>query len=477
MSTDTALLPDPKQHPDNTNLPNVNEPATIVGVTVAFLALAISTLSLRLWFRIKDRLWGWDDFFVVLAAVASLIGDTMVCMMPADGLGLHLWTLDAEHLTSYFKHIYSTNAAYAASTALIKLSILIQYLRLFAEAAPSTGHAQYRLARRITWAMIVICSMWGLTFFCLALFPCHPIAKNWRPTLEGTCIGWGSKSPRDFFHMYLGHAVSNCLLDILVLLVPIPFVTTLRIAGKSRAGLFGLFSLGCVVVIVAICRVIAMSVNKAGTEPVLDMSFHIPIVYTFGVLEVNFAIITASIPIFWPAIATLAANRIFVVNEVQIHVEHITRNDSFNSNAGISLSDRKTASSGGDSKMGVITTISDQMSRKSGENSSPINHYHKPSNASSVGPTIGGFGGRIPSTASSVGRTMGMDLAGRLSQDSLRHLYRIPSNENQSSKSLTQSEGDDWFMEMDRANSRGQVTTTVQKTSIPFEHIKTSDNN
>ena len=123
---------------------------------------------------------------------------------------------------------------------------------------------------------------------------------------------------------------------------------------------------------------IAMSVNKAGTEPVLDMSFHTPIVYIFAVLEVNFAIITASIPIFWPAIATLASNKIFVVNEVQIHVEHVTRNDSFDSNAGgISLSDRKITSSGGDSKMGVITTISDQMPRKSGEKSSPINHYHK----------------------------------------------------------------------------------------------------
>ncbi|OAG19000.1 hypothetical protein CC77DRAFT_1010222 [Alternaria alternata] len=477
MSTSTALLPDPAQHPDNANLPNVNEPETILGLTIAFLSVAIFTLSLRLWFRIKDRLWGWDDLFVVLAAAASFIGDIMVCMMPVDGLGLHLWTLDAEHLTSYFKHIYSTNAAYTASTALIKLSILIQYLRLFAEAAPSATHAQYRLARCITWAMIVICSLWGLTFFFLALFPCNPIAKNWNPTLDGTCIGWGSKNPQDFFHMFLGHAVSNCLLDILVLLLPVPFVTTLRIAGKSRAGLVGLFSLGCVVVIVAIGRMIAMSVNKAGTEPVLDMSFHTPIVYIFAVLEVNFAIITASIPIFWPAIATLASNKIFVVNEVQIHVEHVTRNDSFDSNAGgISLSDRKITSSGGDSKMGVITTISDQMPRKSGEKSSPINHYHKSSNASSIGPTLGGFGGRKASTASSVGRTMGMDLAGRPSQDSLRHLYRIPSNENRSSKSLTQSEGDDWFMEMDRANSRGQVTTTVQKTSIPFEHIKTSDN-
>jgi hypothetical protein len=305
--------------------------------------------------------------------------------------------------------------------------------------------------------MIAICSLWGLTFFFLALFSCNPVAKNWNSTLQGTCIGWGSKDPQDFFHMFLGHAVSNCLLDILVLLVPIPFVTTLRIAGKSRVGLVSLFSLGCVVVIVAIGRMIAMSVNKAGTEPVLDMSFHIPAVYIFAVLEVNFAIITASIPIFWPAIATLASNKIFVVNEVQIHVEHVTRNDSFDSNGGISLSDRKIASSGGDSKMGVVTTISDQTHRKSGEKASPINHHHK------------------PSAASSIGRTMGTELAGRPSQESSRHLYRIPSNENRSSKSLTQSEGDDWFMEMDRANSRGQVTTTVKRTSLPFEHTTTSD--
>jgi hypothetical protein len=94
--------------------------------------------------------------------------------------------------------------------------------------------------------MIVISSLWGLTFFLLALFPCNPIAKNWNPTMQGTCIGWGSKDPADFFRMFLGHAVSNCVLDIMVLLVPVPFVTTLRIAGKSRAGLVGLFSLGCV---------------------------------------------------------------------------------------------------------------------------------------------------------------------------------------------------------------------------------------
>ena len=33
----TLLLPDPKSHPDNANLPNVNRPATILGVSITFL--------------------------------------------------------------------------------------------------------------------------------------------------------------------------------------------------------------------------------------------------------------------------------------------------------------------------------------------------------------------------------------------------------------------------------------------------------
>ena len=62
--------------------------------------------------------------------------------------------------------------------------------------------------------------------------------------LPGRCIGWGAKDPAEFFPMFLGHSVSNLLLDAMVLLLPVPFITALRIAGKSRAGLIGLFILG-----------------------------------------------------------------------------------------------------------------------------------------------------------------------------------------------------------------------------------------
>ncbi|KAF1828952.1 hypothetical protein BDW02DRAFT_613550 [Decorospora gaudefroyi] len=445
MGIDDAIRQDPRTHPDNANLPNINQAGTIIGVTSAFLSLAFIALSLRLVVRIRDRIWGWDDVFVVIAGTASFLGDVMICIMPQDGLGLHLWTLDGHHLTTYFKHIYTANIAYTASATCVKLSILFQYLRLFAEEAPSKPSGQWRLARRLTWLLIVITSSWGLSFVLLALLACNPIAKNWYPFLSGKCIGWGSKDPDKFFAMFLGHGVSNSVLDILVLLLPVPFLITLRLAGKSRAGLITLFTLGGVVVVMAIARTISLCINRAGTVPVIDMTYYTPIVFLLSVLEVNIAIIAGSIPIFWPAIVTLSANRIFVVNEVEIHVEQL----------GSDTNDIKLGERNKD-KLGVVTTTFDTVSRKHADKLSPRPHRHKSSNASSMGRTL--FG---PS---------------RSSEESQRNLYQVPSNENRSSRSLTRSDGDDWFLEMNKANSAGQNTTTVQRTQIPFEHIKAEDN-
>lgn len=86
--------------------------------------------------------------------------------------------------------------------------------------------------------------MWGFSFFLLALFPCQPIAKNWNPALKGKCVGWGSKDPNKFFSMWAGHAATNMFLDIVVLLLPLPFLGMLRLAGKSRVGLIALFAMG-----------------------------------------------------------------------------------------------------------------------------------------------------------------------------------------------------------------------------------------
>jgi hypothetical protein len=43
-------------------------------------------MTLRLWVRVRDNLWGWDDAFVVLAGMASLVGDCFVCLSKSSAI-------------------------------------------------------------------------------------------------------------------------------------------------------------------------------------------------------------------------------------------------------------------------------------------------------------------------------------------------------------------------------------------------------
>ncbi|CBX96341.1 hypothetical protein IAQ61_001510 [Plenodomus lingam] len=442
-SLESALVTaHPHLHPDNANLPTTNQAATILGVTISFLFVAFITLCLRLWVRFRDRLWGWDDAFVLLACLTSIAGDSMVCLMPADGLGLHLWTLDEGHRAAYFRHVYTTNIAYCASSALIKLSIMFQFLRLFAESCPSHRSCQYRIACRLTWLLIIITTIWGIVFFFIAIFPCRPIEKNWYPSMEGQCFGWGSKDPDTFFPMFLGHSVSNSVLDIAVLALPAPFLGMLRLAGKGRAGLITLYTLGCIVGAAAIGRMIALSINRAGTIPIFDMTYYIPLVYIFAVLEVNIAIMAASIPIFWPVMANLASGKIFVVNEVEIHVESASRG-SFGSGRAIDINESKDAYSGRQSRISITAkTYNDRRRSRS-------SHRHKQSDGSSVNKNLGH----------------------RPSQDSNRSLFHKVHLEPKTLSGILPSEEENWFADLDRMHP-GKTTTTVQRTDIPLEQIK-----
>jgi hypothetical protein len=199
---------------------------------------------------------------------------------------------------------------------------------------------------------------------------------------------------------------------------------------------------------------VSLTINRAGTVPVLDMSYHTPTIYIFSVLEVNIAIIAASIPIFWPVIATLASNKIWVVNEIEIRVENTSR-DSFSTSGEIGLAeqgawgknDAKDDFDGRTSRLSVLTKTYDRAD--------PRTHRHKPSNTSSLG------------------RTLGISLGARTSHESQRSLCRAPNSEvSRGNGSISRSEREDWFAEVDRHNMAGRTTTTIETTDIPYDHIK-----
>lgn len=101
----------------------------------------------------------------------------------------------------------------------VKLSILFFYRRLFC-----TGSGV--LFNRASGAVIALTVAWGFSFFFAILFSCGPhIDAQWGPTEErhGLCI--------DILLVWIGFGISDFILDIIMLVMPIPTVGALSFRG------------------------------------------------------------------------------------------------------------------------------------------------------------------------------------------------------------------------------------------------------
>ncbi|KAI1765835.1 hypothetical protein GGR53DRAFT_245425 [Hypoxylon sp. FL1150] len=306
--------------------PAFNNKSTVYGLVIPFMVISYICVSLRLYYRIKQRCLGWDDLFVVLFRISATIGSIFICLALNDGFGEHILTIGWDKIVAFQKDFYVCLATYTVSTTLMKLCLLSQYLRIF-EAGSR--------ARLICWVGLVVSGLWGLAFTFCALFPCFPVSGFWDWTSPAKCYGFGSKVPSEIAGAFAGHAGSNVVLDAMVLAIPIPLLFQESTAWKQRMGIGLLLLMGVIVNLISIWCLQTIVEHKAGTAPVLDVTWYGPTSIILAALEVDLASICASIPTFWPSLQQrlLGMNNIFVTQEV--HITHHHRRISSDEDDGV----------------------------------------------------------------------------------------------------------------------------------------------
>lgn len=138
------------------------------------------------------------------------------------------------------------NAFYNMTLALVKLSLLLQYLRLIDEHS-ATPRPRLRAA---VITLIVIVSAWGICWTVLAWVPCVPISANWDfsgATDNAARWAYGTRDAAAFIATFYNHAAANMVLDILVISLPLlsrSIWETTSEQRRSQMGMVGLFVLG-----------------------------------------------------------------------------------------------------------------------------------------------------------------------------------------------------------------------------------------
>ncbi|OTA82973.1 hypothetical protein M434DRAFT_400821 [Hypoxylon sp. CO27-5] len=222
-------------------------------VTVVFLALRFWSRSLtphsaRATFH---RFW-WDDW-VALAAGAVLLAQLAIelVMIQDAGFGRHMNTLTSYERELFFKLLYVGDFVYDTALFLTKLSGLLFFTRLFPRHA---NPKFFNISLRITYALN---ASWLVGAYFGTIFLCDPVEAGWNPWLPGGKCGKTTT-------LFLGSAIPSVVIDLFILLLPLPQIWGLRISRGKKAGLFVVFILGYCVIVLSLGRLITVLTSGEG---------------------------------------------------------------------------------------------------------------------------------------------------------------------------------------------------------------------
>lgn len=187
---------------------------------------------------------GMDDWAVLATTMLSIPSAiATVYGTVAHGLGQHIWTLAPNEITTMLKYFFVMTALYFTQIALLKLCLLLFYIRVF----PSQG------VRRLLWATVIFVVAWGITFVVAGIFQCTPVRYfwiKWDGLQEGHCV--------DINAVTVTHAAISIALDIWILGIPLWQLRGLRMHWKKKVGVALMFCVGTFVTVVSILRLHAL---------------------------------------------------------------------------------------------------------------------------------------------------------------------------------------------------------------------------
>lgn len=166
----------PEGMEDITSMSGHASQSAVYAVCVTFTLFMSFIVIARIYTRtLIAKQTGLDDGFICVAAVFSLMYCITTYNQAEQGMGLHVWdpAIDIISMSVFF---WCALWSYYAALGFTKLSILLQYLRIFPQET----------FRKACFGMIGVTVIWTLWAVFSSMIMCVPVHAFWTTT--------------DFFH-------------------------------------------------------------------------------------------------------------------------------------------------------------------------------------------------------------------------------------------------------------------------------------
>jgi hypothetical protein len=206
--------------------------ATFVAVRFAF-KLIVARLDI-----------GYDDWSVLATLIAASPSAVITVFGTVkNGLGRDIWTLTPHEITTMLKYFYVMASLYFTQVALLKLSLIFFYIRVF----PAPG------VQRVLWGTVIFSVLWGFISVVIVIFQCQPIGyfwTHWDGLHEGKCL--------DINAITTSNAAISIILDLWILGIPLWQLWGLQLHWKRKVGVALMFCVGTFVTVVSMLRLQAL---------------------------------------------------------------------------------------------------------------------------------------------------------------------------------------------------------------------------
>ncbi|KAL2047312.1 hypothetical protein N7G274_001333 [Stereocaulon virgatum] len=187
-------------------------------------------------------------------------------------------------ITIFLQCVWAVQLESIGALTFTKMSILLLYRRIF----------RGRQFQILVWTVTAIVVVWGVLFFFATLFECFPISQVWT-TLYGQ-----HRSCYQYRPMILGAAVSNMLVDLMIIAMPWPLIWQLQMPVRQKIAVGGVFTLAALVFGFSIARLVIFLQASKGFTHEYDVTYNLaPSIYWTQV-ESALAVVSACLPTLRP---------------------------------------------------------------------------------------------------------------------------------------------------------------------------------
>ncbi|CAD6589656.1 MAG: hypothetical protein ASARMPREDX12_003920 [Alectoria sarmentosa] len=261
----------------------------VIGTCIGLIVLSTSAVLLRLASRRVSALsFWWDDAVIILSLMGSFACSALMLIDAKNGVGRHFETVPESSVVILFKTTVAYDIFYCVCVTLTKISILLFYYRLFGV------NKNFKYA---CYVVLTLVTCWCIAIVLTVLFQCIPVEAAWiRPYPHSKCINSNAS--------LLGTAITNVILDIVILVLPMVPIWSLSLTVRQKVTLTAIFLLGAFICGAAIVRVWAI-INIDQTD--VTWSYVRPLIWSS--VEISIGITCACLPTLQPLIQLCLGRR------------------------------------------------------------------------------------------------------------------------------------------------------------------------